>query len=346
MTTTVLDKLIRRENLEREEAALLMRAIMSGELTDTQVAGVLVGLRAKGETVDEIAGFAAAMREHLVPVKLRRNGAVDTCGTGGDGRGTFNVSTAAAFVAAGMGITVAKHGNRAVSSSCGSADVLEALGVNIALTPAEVGRTIDRVGIGFLFAPSHHPAMKHAAAARSELGLRTVFNVLGPLTNPAGVKRQLVGVFNPELTETVARVLQSLGSERVYAVHGTDGSDEVSTAGPTQVTELRDGRVRTYQFDPTSVGMAPPGPGDLSGGTAAENAATIEAVLSGARGPQRDAVVVNAAFAAMAAGRAESATEGVELAKRAIDSGGARAKLESLRHASNKAARDAGNRTD
>jgi anthranilate phosphoribosyltransferase len=334
----ILDKLIRRENLTREEAAALMRAIMSGDLANTQVAGVLVGLRAKGETVDEIAGFAAAMREHLVPVKLRGNGAVDTCGTGGDGCGTFNVSTAAAFVAAGMGITVAKHGNRAVSSSCGSADVLEALGVNIALTPAEVGRTIDRVGIGFLFAPSHHPAMKHAAAARHELGLRTVFNVLGPLTNPAGVKRQLVGVFDPTLTETVARVLQSLGSERVYAVHGADGSDEVSTAGPTRVTELRDGSVRTFQFDPSSVGLAPSGPGDLAGGSAAENAATIEAVLDGAPGPHRDAAVVNAAFTAMAAGEAETVTEGVALATRAIDSGGARDKLESLRRVSNRVA--------
>jgi len=338
MTKTVLDKLIRRHDLTRAEAMSIMRSIMSGELTDVQVAGVLVGLRAKGETVDEIAGFAGAMRERLVPVPLRTNGAVDTCGTGGDGCGTFNVSTATAIVASGMGITVAKHGNRAVSSKCGSADVLEALGVNISLQPDEISRLIDRAGIGFLFAPAHHPAMKHAAAARRELGLRTVFNILGPLTNPAGVKRQLVGVFDPALTETVARVLQELGSECVYAVHSADGSDEVSTTAPTRVSELSDGTVRTYQFDPASVGLAPSGPGDIAGGTAAENAAMIEQILDGAAGPRRDAVVVNAAFTAMAAGKVETVEDGIALSREAIDSGRAREKLESLRRISNEIA--------
>jgi len=340
MMTKVLDKLIRRHDLTRAEAMALMRSIMSGEFTDVQVAGVLVGLRAKGETVDEIAGFAGAMREQLVPVPLRTNGAVDTCGTGGDGRGTFNVSTATAIVAAGMGITVAKHGNRAVSSKCGSADVLEALGVNISLEPVKISRLIDRAGIGFLFAPAHHPAMKHAATARRELGLRTVFNVLGPLTNPAGVKRQLVGVFDPALTETVARVLQALGSECVYAVHGADGSDEVSTTGPTRVSALSDGNVRTYQFEPASVGVAQSIPGDIAGGTAAENAAMIEQILDGAAGPRRDAVVVNAAFTAMAAGKVETVEEGVALSGEAIDSGRAREKLESLRRISNEIADD------
>jgi anthranilate phosphoribosyltransferase len=340
VTAAVLNKLVRRGDLTRTESQALMGAIMSGELSDVQVAGVLVALRAKGETVEEITGFAQAMREHLVPVALRSNGAIDTCGTGGDGRGTFNISTAAALVTASMGITVAKHGNRAVSSQCGSADVLEALGVNISLSPEAVSRLIDRVGIGFLFAPRHHPAMKYAAAARRGLGLRTVFNLLGPLTNPAGVKRQLVGVYEPALTETVARVLQALGSERVYAVHGMDGSDEVSVTAPTRVTELANGAVRTFEFDPATVGVGPTAAEAILGGSAAENAATIEAVLSGAAGPHRDAVVVNAAFAAMAAGRAADAREGAAMATAAIDSGRARDKLESLRRVSGELAQD------
>jgi anthranilate phosphoribosyltransferase len=334
MTRTVLDTLVRRCDLTRAQAGALMHAIMSGELSDAQVAGVLVGLRAKGETVEEIAGFADAMRERLVPVALGSNGALDTCGTGGDGAGTFNVSTATAIVAAGMGITVAKHGNRAVSSRCGSADVLEALGVRLSLRPRDVARLIERAGIGFLFAPTHHPAMKYAAVARRELGLRTVFNLLGPLTNPAGVRRQLVGVYDAALTETVARVLQALGSECVYAVHGMDGTDEVSVSAPTRVSALRDGTVRTYRFDPASLGLRPCAREAIAGGSAADNADTIEEILGGGRGPRRDAVVVNAAFAAMAAGRAETPQEGAALAAEAIDSGRARDKLETLRRVS------------
>ena len=334
----VLEKLVRREDLTLDESADLMRAIMSGELSDAQVAGVLVGLRAKGETVEEITGFARAMREKSVKVTLRTNGAIDTCGTGGDASSTFNISTAAALVVAGMGVTVAKHGNRAVSSRCGSADVLEALGVNIALDPNRAGELVDRVGIGFLFAPRHHPAMRHAAAARSSLGIRTVFNLLGPLTNPAGVRRQLVGVFAPELTETVARVLGALGSERVYVVHGTDGSDEVSVNAPTRVSALEDGAVRTFEFDPREIGVARAAPEDIAGGTAAENAAFIEQTLAGEKGPRRDTVVLNAAFAAMAAGKADTIETGVALASESIDSGRASEKLGALRQTSNELA--------
>jgi anthranilate phosphoribosyltransferase len=338
MMREVLEKLIRREDLALDESADLMRAIMSGELSDAQVAGVLVGLRAKGETVDEITGFARAMREKSVKVTLSTNGAIDTCGTGGDASSTFNISTAAALVAAGMGVAVAKHGNRAVSSRCGSADVLEALGVNITLDPHRAGELVDRVGIGFLFAPQHHPAMKHAAAARSSLGIRTVFNLLGPLTNPAGVRRQLVGVYAPDLTETVARVLGALGSERVYVVHGTDGSDEVSVNAPTQVSALEDGAVRTFEFDPREIGVARTAPEDIAGGTAAENAALIEQTLAGEKGARRDSVLLNAAFAAMAAGKADTIETGVALASESIDSGRASDKLEVLRRTSNELA--------
>jgi anthranilate phosphoribosyltransferase len=336
----VLEKLIHRDDLAMDESADLMRAIMSGKLSDAQVAGVLIGLRAKGETVDEITGFARAMREKSVKVTLRVKGAIDTCGTGGDASSTFNISTAAALVAAGMGVTVAKHGNRAVSSRCGSADVLEALGVNIALDPQSAGELVDRVGIGFLFAPQHHPAMKHAAAARSSLGIRTVFNLLGPLTNPAGVRRQLVGVFSPELTETVARVLAALGSERVYVVHGTDGSDEVSINAPTRVSALEDGAVRTFEFDPRDLGVAKTAPEFIAGGTAVENAALIEQTLAGEKGPRRDSVVLNAAFAAMAAGKADTIEMGVKLARESIDSGLASAKLDVLRRKSNELGAD------
>lgn len=341
MTTTVLEKLTRRESLNRTEAETLMRAIMSGALTDPQVAGILVGLRAKGETVDEIAGFARAMRAKSTRIRLRANDAVDTCGTGGDAASTFNVSTATALVAAGMGVTVAKHGNRAVSSSCGSADVLEALGVNITLDPVKGSVLIDRTGIGFLFAPSFHPAMKHAATARRDLGLRTVFNLLGPMTNPAGVRRQLIGVYDPRLTETVALVLQKLGSHRVYVVHGEDGCDEVSITGATTVSELKDGKVRTYRFHPDSVGIPLAAPQAIEGGTAEQNAEHIESVLSGAPGPRRNVVLLNAAFAALAAGRANSVAHGVTMAAQSIDTGAARDKLEQLKRVSHEIAAEA-----
>lgn len=330
MTRDVIERLLRREDLPRDEAFALMNAIVSGELTDAQIAGVVIALRAKGETVDEIAGFVGALREKAVRVTPVRDGLVDTCGTGGDGTHTFNISTAAAFVAAGAGVGVAKHGNRALSSKCGSSDVLEALGVKT-VPPDRVADVIDRAGIGFMFAPAHHPALRHAANARRELGVRTVFNLIGPMANPAFVRRQLVGVFDGALTETVARVLASLGSEKVYVVHGSDGSDEVTITGETRVTVLDAGRVETFTFAPESVGLRRAERGALTGGTPDENAAVILAILDGARGPARDAVILNAAFVISAAGRVEAIQDGVRLATESIDSGRARASLDNVR---------------
>jgi anthranilate phosphoribosyltransferase len=334
MTSQMLERLIEGHDLTQAEARALMNAIMDGSVGEATLAAVLTALRIKGETVEEIAGFATAMREHLVPVQPRRNTLVDTCGTGGDGKHTFNISTAAALVAAAMGIGVAKHGNRAVSSRSGSADVLEALGVNIALPPAAVAELIDRVGIGFLFAPQHHPAMKHAAPVRRQLGVRTVFNVLGPLTNPAGVKRQLLGVFSPDLTGVLCSVLRTLGAERVYVVHGLDGTDEVSITAETQVSALERGQVRTYRFAPEEAGLERAAPEAIAGGDAAHNAVRLRAILAGERGPLVDAVVLNAAFVAMAADRAGSPAEGVGQAREAIASGRAAELLEQLRRVS------------
>jgi anthranilate phosphoribosyltransferase len=330
MIRETIEKLLRHEDLSRDEAARLMDAIVSGRLTDTQIAGVAIALRAKGETVDEIAGFVTTLRERALRVTPTCNTLVDTCGTGGDGTHTFNISTAAAFVAAGAGVHIAKHGNRALSSRCGSTDVLEALGIQ-SVPPERVAEVIDRAGIGFMFAPAHHPALRHAANARRELGVRTVFNLLGPMANPAFVKRQLVGVFDPAHTETVARVLASLGSEHVYVVHGSDGSDEVTIAGETRVTTLRDGWITTATFTPESVGLARANPKTLTGGTPEENAATILAILHGAVGARRDAVVLNAAFVICAGGRAQTIEEGVQAAADSIDSGRARAVIDTLR---------------
>jgi anthranilate phosphoribosyltransferase len=330
MIRDTLEMLLRRRDLSRGEAAALMNSIVSGELSDAQIAAVMVALRAKGETVDEIAGFVSVLRDKAIRVTPVRDGLVDTCGTGGDGTHTFNISTAAAFVAAGAGVAIAKHGNRALSSQCGSSDVLEALGVQT-VAPERVAEVIDRAGIGFMFAPAHHPALKHAAAARKELGVRTVFNLLGPMANPAFVRRQLIGVFDPALTETVAHVLASLGSERVFVVHGSDGSDEVSISGETKVTSLNNGNIDTFTFMPEAVGFARADARVLCGGTPEENAASISAILDGARGPRRDAVVLNAGFVITVAGRAESIQEGVTLAAQSIDSGHARAILDNLR---------------
>jgi len=333
-------KLIEGQNLTRAEAEAVMNEIMDGAATHAQMAAFLTALRIKGETVDEIAGFAAAMRERAIPVLPRRNSLVDTCGTGGDGKQTFNISTAAALVAAAMGIGVAKHGNRAVSSRSGSADILEALGVEIALPPAAVAELIDRVGIGFLFAPQHHPAMKHAAPVRRQLGVRTVFNVLGPLTNPAGVKRQLLGVYRPELTEVICTVLRTLGAERAFVVHGLDGTDEVSITGETRVSELAAGDVRTYRFTPEEAGLRRALPEAIAGGDAAENAARLRAILGGGDGALADAIALNAAFVAMAAGRAASPADGVHQARAAIASGEAREPLERLRSVSHELAKN------
>ncbi len=334
MIKHLLEKLLRGETLSTEEARDMMSAIMSGDVSEPQIAALLIALRMKGETVGEIAGFAKAMREHAVRISPTREGLVDTCGTGGDARHTFNISTAAALVAAAMGIPIAKHGNRAVSSQCGSADVLEALGVNIGIEPTAVARLIDRVGIGFLFAPRHHPAMKHVAPVRSKLGVRTVFNLLGPLANPAGVTRQLLGVFDPALTEMVCRVLGDLGVEKAFVVHGHDGTDEVSICADTQVSVLEDGNVRSFRFSPEEVGFVRARPGTITGGTARENAAHIHNILSGEDGPRLDAVLLNAGFVALLADRAATAAEGVGLARDAVESGGAMRKLEELRDVS------------
>jgi anthranilate phosphoribosyltransferase len=339
-----IEKLLRREDLSQDEATTLMGSVMSGELSQVQIAAILTGLRAKGETVEEIAGFVSAMRDHAVTIRPQRNTLVDTCGTGGDGSHTFNISTATALVAAGAGAAVAKHGNRAVSSRCGSADVLEALGVSIDVAPGSVAELIDTVGFGFMFAPHHHPAMKHVAPVRRELGIRTVFNLLGPMTNPAGVKRQLVGVFDSSLTEVVAEVLRSLGSERVYVVHGADGSDEVSIGGETTVSFLDEaGGIRTFQFNPESVGIERADTAELAGGDAAHNAGIVETILGGAPGPRRDAVVLNAAFVIDAAGIASTIEEGVAVARESIDSGAALRVLNELRRTSALLARKAAN---
>lgn len=326
----ILTRLLGREHLSRDDAAALMGRIMAGEFTDVQIAGVLVAMRAKGATVDEIAGFVSAMRARVVRVEPKRNGLVDSCGTGGDGVDTFNISTAAALVAAGAGVHIAKHGNRAVSSKCGSSDVLEELGVAI-VPPERVADVIDRAGIGFMFAPAHHPATGHAVTARRELGVRTVFNLLGPMTNPAFVRRQLMGIFDGALTETVAEVLRSLGSEKVYVVNGHDGSDEVSIVTETRVTALDGGEISTFDFAPESVGLRRATAAAVTGGTPSENAGYIREVLEGTPGPRRDVVVLNAGFVISAAGVADSIESGVRAAEAAIDSGAARNTLETLR---------------
>ncbi len=318
------------QSLTRAQAHAVMGTIMDGEATPAQVGAFLMGLRLRGETADEVTGFAQAMREHATPVRCRRAPLVDTCGTGGDGLGTFNISTAAAFVAAGAGAVVAKHGNRAASSHCGSADVLAELGVSLDLAPDDVARCVDDIGIGFLFAQALHPAMRHAAGPRRELGVRTVFNILGPLSNPAGATRQVLGVGSASLTAIVAEVSAALGTERAFVVHG-GGMDEITTLGPTAVTEIRDGATHQYGVRPEDFGLAPAALADLAGGTPAENAAILLRVLSGEPGPRRDIVLLNAAAAIAAADLAGSLAEAVPVAQESIDSGAALAKLEALR---------------
>jgi anthranilate phosphoribosyltransferase len=339
MIQSTLQKLIERRHLTEDEAIEMMTRIMDGEATPSQIAGLLTALRMKGEIVDEFTGFARVMRARSVHVPTTRRPLVDTCGTGGDLCKTFNISTAAAFVVAAAGVGVAKHGNRSVTSKCGSADVLEALGIRLDLNPAQVGRAIDEVGIGFLFARAHHPAMKQVAGPRQELGIRTVFNALGPLTNPAGARRQLIGVYDPDLCPLLARVLGNLGSEHVLVVHGADGLDEISTLGETTVTELKNGALRTYALTPEALGLATAAPSDIgAGATPDENAALLLAVLEGQPGPRRDIVLANAAAALLVAGVAETLTAGVARAGSLIDDGSARAKLEALRRFTQEAA--------
>ena len=330
MIQEALSRLLDGRDLNRDEARRVMGSIMDGEATPAQIGGFLVALRLKGETTEEIAGCAEAMREHVLAVKPRRGDLVDTAGTGGDGARTFNISTAAALVAAAAGAGVAKHGNRAVSSASGSADVLEALGFSLELEPERIERSIDELGFGFLFAPTHHPAMRHAAPVRRELAARTVFNVLGPLTNPAGARAQVVGVYAPELVPTIADVLLSLGATRAFVVHGAGGVDELSPAGPNLVCEVADGEVRRREIDPLELGVPHCAPEDLRGGEPEDNARTIHEIFAGADGGRRDAVLLNAAGAIAAAGHAKDLEEGLGVAREAIDSGAAGERLEAL----------------
>lgn len=322
------------QNLTEAQAETAMTLMMNGEATPAQVAAFLMALRIKGETVPEITGCARVMRARATPVTHTRPMAVDTCGTGGDRANTFNISTTAAFVVAGAGVPVAKHGNRAASSQTGSADVLEALSVNLNLTPADVGRCIDEVGIGFMFAPVLHTSMKHVAPIRREIGMRTIFNVLGPLTNPAGAQAQVMGVFHPNLTEPLARVLGNLGCRHALVVHGLDGIDEISISGPTVISEMEEGLVHTYRVTPEDVGIDRAPREYIRGGTPEENGRILEAVLGGETGPRRDVVLLNAAAALLAADRVRSLKEGVQLAAESIDGGAARRVLESLRQMS------------
>lgn len=329
MIQQALQRLLDGRDLERQETREVMGEIMRGEATPAQIGGFLVALRAKGETPDEIAGCAEAMRRHVLPVRPRRDDLVDTAGTGGDGARTINISTAAALVAAAAGAAVAKHGNRAVSSACGSADVLESLGLQLEQEPERIARSIDELGFGFLFAPSHHPAMRHAAAVRKELATRTVFNVLGPLTNPAGARAQVVGVYSPQLVRTIAEVLARLGARRAYVVHGAGGIDELSPVGPNLLCEVVDGLVQERELDPeTELGIPRCSVEELRGGTPEENAAAIRSVLAGGNGGRRSAILLNAAGAIAAGGHAADLREGFELAREAVDSGAAAERLE------------------
>jgi anthranilate phosphoribosyltransferase len=330
----LLEKLMRRETLSVDEAAEGMGAIMSGEATPAQIGALLVGLTMKGERPAEMVGLAKTMRANAVQLSRSFDDVFDTCGTGGDRSGTFNISSAAALVAAAAGLRVAKHGNRSVSSQCGSADVYEALGVDVAAPPAIVEQSLEDVGIAFFFAPTFHPSMRHAAPVRRELAVRTAFNLLGPLTNPAGTRRQLVGVPHSELTELMARSLLMLGSERAWVVHGADGIDEMSTTGHTKVSECRDGAVSTFYVHPSDFGIAKAKRRDLQGGNAEANAGIFREVIAGEKGPRRDVVLLNAGASLFVGGMAHSVREGIDRAAHAIDSGAARAKLDAMVKAS------------
>jgi anthranilate phosphoribosyltransferase len=335
MIADALADLLAGRDLDAERAESLMHHVMTGELGEARLGAVLAALCLKRVTPEELSGLARAMRAHAVPVTaICADRAVDTCGTGGDGSGTFNISTAAAFVTAAAGVPVAKHGNRAASSRCGSADVLEALGVNLDLGPEPLGRLLDELGIAFLFAPRHHPAMRHAMPVRRALGVRTVFNLLGPLTNPAGVRRQLLGVYAPELTNLIADALKELGAERALVVHAHDGSDELSLTGATAVTELREGQLVRYDVAPEDAGLERCTADRLSGADPATNARLISEMLGGTPGPRADAVLFNAAGALVAAGAVETVKDGVERARHAVADGRASRLLEDLRAAS------------
>ncbi len=318
-----------REDLTREEMELAMEEIMAGKATAAQIASLFTALKMKGETVAEITGAATVMRRNAIRIPIANNGSplLDTCGTGGDGAGTFNISTTVAFIIAAAGVRVAKHGNRSVSSSCGSADVLKALGADLDQPPEAVGKCINETGFGFLFAPKFHLAMKHAAAPRQEMGIRTMFNLLGPLTNPAGASCQLLGVYDPELTEVIAYALLSLGTRSAMVVHGMDGLDEISLSGPTKISRLNGQTVTTATFDPEELGFRTGNVEDVSGGDPSENAQHLLDVLNGKPGPRRDIAVLNAAAALVVADKAADMREGANLAAEAVDSGRAQRKL-------------------
>jgi len=330
MLTPFIEKVVRHEDLTAEEAATAMHAVMEGKALPAALASLLTALVMKGERPAEIVGFAQAMRAHSVKLSAAIPDVFDTCGTGGDRSGTFNISSAAAIVIAACGVTVAKHGNRSVSSQCGSADVFEKLGVNIGAAPAVVEQTLRESGIAFFFAPTFHPSMRHAGPVRKDLGIRTAFNLLGPLTNPAGATRQIVGVPRSELTELLARALLMLGSTRAWVVHGADGIDEISTTGYTKVSEARDGAVHTFYIHPSDFGMTKADPAELTGGDSDRNAAIIRAILNGEHGAPRRVVVLNAGVGLFVAGRAASIREGIQLAVHAIDSGAARETLATM----------------
>lgn len=335
MIQEALARVVRREDLSRPESASVMRELMGGEAPPSLVGAFLTALAMKGESVEEITGMAEVMRELATPIPSKARPLVDTCGTGGDQRGTFNISTAAAFVVAGAGVAVAKHGNRSASSQCGSADVLEALGVNIEVAPDRVGESIDSIGIGFLYARSLHTAMKHVGPIRADLKLRTVFNVLGPLTNPARADGQVMGAYDKSLLPFLAEVLLQLGSRHVFVVAGSDGLDELTLSGPSHVAEGKAGRVKTYDITPEHFGLATAGLDSIAGGDAKTNAAILRAVLEGEEGPRRDIVALNAAPALVAGGASASLEDGVQLAQSTIDSGAALAKLDELIQKSN-----------
>ncbi len=315
--------------LTREESTAAFDILMSGNATPSQIGGLLMALRVRGETVDEITGAVSSMRSRMVPVSAPE-GAVDVVGTGGDSSGSYNISTCTAFVVAGAGVPVAKHGNRSMSSKSGAADALMALGVNIEIAPEKISQCIETAGLGFMFAPAHHGAMKHVGPARSELGTRTIFNLLGPLSNPAGVTRQMVGVFAEEWVEPLAHVLNNLGCEHAWVVHGSDGLDEITVCGPTSVAELKDGKVTTFKIAPGDVGIDTATADALKGGEPAENAKALRGVLEGDANAYRDAVLINAAATLIVAGAAKDLAEGVAMARTSIESGAAKARLDKL----------------
>ena len=343
MIKTAIAKVVERQDLSEAEMIEVMNQIMGGEATPAQVGSFITALRMKGETVAEITGAARVMRERATPIRvgrvldidreeinLDRETILDTCGTGGSGTRSFNISTTVAFVVAACGAKVAKHGNRSISSACGSADVLEKLGVNLDVTPQVVERCINEIGVGFLFAPALHGAMKHAIGPRREIGVRTIFNILGPLTNPAGADRQILGVYREDLVEVLAQVLVQLGCNRGFVVHGGDGMDEITLSAPTRVAEIRDGRVQLRTVQPEDFGLSRSTLADLQGGDAGRNAQIVRDILSGEAGPKRDVVLLNSAFALVAAGLAEDVSTGLQMAARAIDEGRAMAKLDAL----------------